>query len=94
MEKNNLGWLAVRGLGIYFASKVFIFIMNFSVLILSMRNFGNNEDFIEKMELTMLIPAISTSVITILVFSFLSYYCLRKGEFFHKLLMYKRNENT
>lgn len=91
MEKGNIAWVFVRGLGVYFSAQVFIHLYNLSALFLSLTKLYDIANSQEEAELHIIRTWVDIGIIgfQFLIFLILAYYCLRKGAFIHKLLMFK-----
>ena len=97
MEKIDTAWIFVRALGVYFAAEVFIYLYSLSALFFSLSKVYEIAKFNEEAEIEIIRSWIDISIIGVqfFVFCFLAYYCLRKGAFIHKLLMFGgKNEKT
>lgn len=97
MENNDTAWVFVRALGVYFAAEVFIYLYNISTLFVALSKFYEIAKHREEAEIEIIRYWVDAGIIGVqlLVFAFLAYYCLRKGEFIYKLLMFRgSNEKT
>ena len=97
MEKNNLAWLFVRALGVYFSAQVIINLYSLIVMFYSLQKIYQIAEFMERANAEVIRAWVHIGIMSfeIMIFIFLSYYCLRKGKFIHNLIMYKgNNEKT
>ena len=86
-----MAWVFVRGLGVYFSAQAFIYLYNLSALLLSLSKLYDIANYREEAELNIIQAWVDIGIIgfQFLMFVFLAYYCLRKGAFIHKLLMFR-----
>ena len=97
MEKENIAWVIVRALGIYFLAQVFLNLYSLTGLYVS---FSTIQEILRMpspedrayAQIIRLKTEVSFTVFYFIFSGFLSYYCLRKGKFIHKLLMYVENK--
>jgi len=91
MEKQEFAWVIVRALGVYFVAEVFIYLYNLSALFMSLSKLYEIAALREEAEVEVIRTWVDIGVIGVqfTIFIFLAYYCLRKGAFIHRLLMYK-----
>ena len=91
MERNDIAWIFVRAIGVYFCAQALFSLYHIIALSFSLTTlyeFSNSSDDTDHLLLrTWFNIGIATT--ELLLYSFISYYCLRKGAFIHKLLMYK-----
>lgn len=94
MDNNNIAWVVVRALGVYFAAQVFIYLYDLSALFLGLSKLYEIAELREEAELEIIRTWVDVSIIGIqfLILIFLAYYCLRKGAFIHKLLMFRGSD--
>ena len=93
MEKENIAWVIVRAFGIYFLAQVLLNLYSLAGLYMAfdkLQDILQMESLRDKAEPELLRTQFEIGFTTFyfIFFSFLSYYCLRKGKFIHKLLMY------
>jgi len=98
MEKENIAWVLVRAFGIYFLAQVLLNSYSLAGLYIALdklQEIVKMESLIDKAEPELLRTQfeISFTIFYFIFFSFLSYYCLRKGKFIHKLLMYVESKS-
>ena len=97
MEKNNMAWLFVRALGVYFSAQVIINLYNLTIMFYSLKSIYEVAEIMEEANVEVIRAWVHIGIISfeLLIFIFLAYYCLRKGQFIHNLIMYKgNNEKT
>ena len=91
MERNDIAWIFVRAIGVYFCAQAifsFYHIAALSFSLVTLYDFTNPSDDTEHLLIRTWFN-IGITITELLLYSFISYYCLRKGTFIHKLLMYK-----
>jgi len=89
MEKENIAWLIIRALGIYIGFEAvtkFLSLFNYPLLYELQTTISA-----EVGAMTMFIQ-FGFSFLVFILYSFMSYYCLRKGAFLHKLILFKEND--
>jgi len=89
MKKEDIAWIFVRAFGVYFVAEAFSYFYNLTVFITSFLKLNRISKEIDGVgyEIMRLLIDIGIIGIQFLVFTFLAYYCLRKGKYIHKLLM-------
>lgn len=97
MGKNNLAWVFVRAFGVYFSAQVIINLYNLTVMFYSIKSLYEMSEFMTELNVEVIRAWVHIGIMSfeISIFIFLAYYCLRKGQFIHNLIMYKgNNEKT
>jgi len=95
MEKENIAWLIIRALGIYIGFEAFtkfIGLNNYYFIFTALYEKTDSSQWAEY-ELTEIWIRFFFSVLIFIVYTAMSYYCLRKGNFLHKLILFKQNED-
>jgi len=97
MEKNSMAWLFVRALGVYFSAQVIINLYSLIVMFYSIQTLYELSEKFEEASAEVVRTWVQIGVLSLefLIFIFLAFYCLRKGQFIHNLIMYRgHNEKT
>ncbi len=102
MKNEDFAWIIVRAFGIYFLVQFFLHLFSLSsvtfTLITLYEIASSSVSLAEKAEMKMIRTWINVGVLSfqLVAFGLLSYYCLRKGAFIHRLLMFRQvtNEQT
>ena len=92
MEKENIAWVFVRAVGVYFSAQALLNIFSLGTLyfhISTLYDISNTRIETEGYIIQAWVNLGFTGL-EFLLFLFLAYYCLRKGKFVHKLLMYSK----
>ncbi len=98
MEKENIAWVIVRAFGIYFLAQVLLNLYSLTGLYMAftkLQEIVQMDSFRDAAEPELIRTQleIGFTIFYFIFFSFLSYYCLRKGRFIHKLLMHVESKN-
>ena len=89
MEKENIAWLVIRALGIYIGFEAITKFIGFANYYVIYEAQSQMSDFNK----TTLLVRFGFSVVVFLLYTYMSYYCLRKGSFLHKLILFNNNDN-
>ena len=94
MTKSDVAWVALRFIGLYLAieaiTSVVIIGLDFNAL--EKANEAMNRGLEVDNYLASTYGSIYSQTSNLVLYLLLSYYCLRKGAFLHKLLMFAKNE--
>ena len=94
MNKSDIAWVALRFIGLYLAieaiTSAVIICFDFSALQKANEAMSRGLDVDNFLASTY--GSIYTQTTYLVLYLLLSYYCLRKGAFLHKLLMFTENQ--
>ncbi len=93
MTRSDIAWIAIRLIGLYLAIQAITSVVQIGFEFYALER--ANEAMARGMDVDKHIARIYGSMFTqtvyFVLYVVLSFYCLRKGGFVHKLLMYTRN---
>jgi len=94
MNNQDTAWIIVRAFGVYFLAHMLLSLFEIgsnAFSLFTIHEIANSASLLEKAEPQIILSKsrIIGHLINLVIFALLAYYCLRKGLFIHRLLIYK-----
>lgn len=91
MEKNDMAWVFVRGLGIYFLAQAIYYLFYLGVQLVSLLKLYDIAKTLVQAEANIVGTWVQIGIagLELILFFLLAYYCLRRGQLIHSLLMHR-----
>jgi hypothetical protein len=96
VTRSNIGWIAVRAIGIFFVYKFAVNILDFVSWFIAYTKTRNMVEWGEveaSYQTTKTLSMVITYAGYLLVNGALAFYFLRRGEFVHSLLLYRTDDS-
>jgi hypothetical protein len=90
MEKDNIAWLIIRALGIYIGFEAIIKLSS----LFNMYIIYKAQADLHTLNETQLLIGLGYNAAIFLIYTLMSFYCLRKGGFLHILISFNDNDKN